>query len=387
MLVPILGLKCHGGSVRSICTSGRFAVSASADETMSVFDLAKVADLGQLFPESVGISAVAMYGGSHLITGSDDGRLAIFRTSDWEPLTSMPAHPQGVAGLAIHPSGRLALSVGKEPQLYTWNLMRAKCVLKRPLDAPASAVRWSPAGTGCALLCDKEVLVLDLNSEGFSARLLHTEKALAFEYLTDALLVSGGEDRALHLWDVRDGLDDGARELCSQPDAHAARIKGIVRLGDDLVCSASSDGSVKLWRLCPAAKGVPRRFEQVDGVELGQRITCLASSPEGVPTRKAVKVAALAAKGRARTEEATKADGDDVADGDDDADDADDANDDGDDGDDEPTPAPKKNAKKAAKVKVVGDVGRKPLKADKAKGARLSGKDGTPAKKQRRARE
>jgi protein MAK11 len=191
MLAPILGIKAHQGSVRSVCTSGRYAVSASSDETMSVFDLVKVVDLGQLYTDSVGNSVVAMYGGSHLVSGSDGGRVAIFRSSDWEQLTSMSAHPTGVVDIAIHPSGRLALSVGKEAQLYTWNLMRAKCVLKRPLSRPATAVRWSPSGTGCAVLSGSDVLVLDLTSDQVANTFAHSERVLAFDYLTDSLLITG----------------------------------------------------------------------------------------------------------------------------------------------------------------------------------------------------
>jgi hypothetical protein len=288
MLSPIFGLKAHQASVRSVCTSGRYAVSASADETMSVFDLAKVIDLGQLFPDTVGVSAVAMHGGSHLITGSDDGRMAIFRTSDWEQLTSMAAHPSGVASIAIHPSGRLALSLGKEPQLYTWNLMRAKCVLKRPLQVLATAVRWSPSGSGCALLSGKEVLLVDMeDADRFGARLAHEDKVLAFEYLSDTLLVSGGEDRALHVWDLSPGLADADREVGSEVGAHTARIKGLVRLSADLIASASTDGSLKLWRVRAAGGGAGKAFEQVDGVELGVRITCIAANADGFVTRKA----------------------------------------------------------------------------------------------------
>ncbi|KAG8459064.1 hypothetical protein KFE25_002471 [Diacronema lutheri] len=299
ILAPILGLKAHGGSVRSVCTSGRFAVSASSDETMSVFDLVKVVDLGQLYQDSRGVSTVAMYGGSHLLTGSDGGRMAIFRSSDWEELTSMAAHPSGVVDVAIHPSGRLALSVGKEPQLYTWNLMRAKCVLKRPLDAPATAVRWSPAGLGCALLSGNDVLVLDLSSDGIAAKLAHAERALAFDYLTETLLVSGGEDKVLRLWDLSAGLADGDRLVCTRANAHTVRVKAIVRLGEQLLGTASSDGSLKLWRVTPAAAGAPASIEQVDGIELGVRITCLAASATGLPSRKADKAQA---KARAQNE-------------------------------------------------------------------------------------
>lgn len=294
MLTPILGLKAHGGSVRSVCTSGRYAVSASSDETMSVFDLVKVVDLGQLYPETTGVSAVAMHGGSHLLSGSDGGRLAIFRASDWEELTSMPAHPTGVVDIAIHPSGRLALSVGKEPQLYTWNLMRAKCVLKRPLAAPATSVRWSPSGAGCAVISGNAVLVLDLNSDDVALTLAHAERVLAFEYLTETLLVSGGEDKALRLWDLSAGVAEGGRQLCVHEGAHAVRIKALVRLSDELLGSASSDGSLKLWRVHEPAGSSARALEQVDGIELGVRITCMAANAEGLPSRKAAKAAAKA---------------------------------------------------------------------------------------------
>lgn len=305
MLAPLLGIKAHDGRVRSVSSSGRFAVSASSDETMGVLHLRKMVDLGAVYPDSVGVAVVAMHAGTHLLSAADDGRVGIYRASDWELLTSMAGHAGGVADIAIHPSGRLALTVGtKDAQLFTWNLMRAKCVLKRPLDGgPASAVRWSPAGTSCAVLCDTSVKVLDLESDEFSRTLRHERRVLAFAYLSEDLVVTGGEDHALHVWDIGAAGSARPRELCSSADAHNARIKGVAALGSDLLASVCSGGALKLWRL-HADVGAEPRLEQVDGVELGVRVTCLDVNTSFKPAGGA-RAARKADKARATAQRAS----------------------------------------------------------------------------------
>ena len=52
-----------------------------------------------------------------------DGELSIWRTSDWECLLRMKGHKAAVLDVTIHPSGRVALSVGADNKLMLWNLI------------------------------------------------------------------------------------------------------------------------------------------------------------------------------------------------------------------------------------------------------------------------
>lgn len=51
---------------------------------------------------------------THLLSGSADGSVSIWRAGkSWDHLKLMKGHKGGVNGLAVHPSGLVALSVAR----------------------------------------------------------------------------------------------------------------------------------------------------------------------------------------------------------------------------------------------------------------------------------
>lgn len=63
---------------------------------------------------------------SHLLSASEDGTLSLFHTRDWTVLRTLKGHKGRVNSVAVHPSGKVALSVGKDRTLRMWDLMRGK---------------------------------------------------------------------------------------------------------------------------------------------------------------------------------------------------------------------------------------------------------------------
>jgi protein MAK11 len=63
---------------------------------------------------------------SHLFSASEDGTLALFHARDWAVLRTLKGHKGRVNAIAVHPSGKLALSVGQDRTLRMWDLMRGK---------------------------------------------------------------------------------------------------------------------------------------------------------------------------------------------------------------------------------------------------------------------
>lgn len=61
---------------------------------------------------------------SHLLSASEDGTLCLFRSRDWAVLRALKGHKGPVNCVAVHPSGKVALSVGKDRTLRMWDLMR-----------------------------------------------------------------------------------------------------------------------------------------------------------------------------------------------------------------------------------------------------------------------
>ena len=63
---------------------------------------------------------------SHLLSASEDGSLCLFHARDWSVLRALKGHKGRVNSVAVHPSGKVALSVGKDRTLRMWDLMRGK---------------------------------------------------------------------------------------------------------------------------------------------------------------------------------------------------------------------------------------------------------------------
>lgn len=70
---------------------------------------------------------------SHLLSASEDGTLCLFRARDWAVLRILKGHKGRVNSMAVHPSGKVALSVGKDRALRMWDLMRGKGVASTKL--------------------------------------------------------------------------------------------------------------------------------------------------------------------------------------------------------------------------------------------------------------
>jgi WD40 repeat protein len=63
---------------------------------------------------------------THLITASEDSTITLFRSRDWTVLRSFKGHVGRVNSVAVHPTGKLALSLGKDRTLKVWDLMKGK---------------------------------------------------------------------------------------------------------------------------------------------------------------------------------------------------------------------------------------------------------------------
>jgi len=91
-----------------------------------IYDLKKRKDLGSLVQHNGAITALQFYSKNHLLSASEDGTICIWRTRDWECMAMMKGHKGPVNGLCVHPTGKIAISVGKDRALRLWNLMTGR---------------------------------------------------------------------------------------------------------------------------------------------------------------------------------------------------------------------------------------------------------------------
>lgn len=67
---------------------------------------------------------------THLFSVSSDGSMAAIRTGSWisEGKWKAPHGGKAVNHISIHPSGKLALTLGADLTLKTWNLVKGRQV-------------------------------------------------------------------------------------------------------------------------------------------------------------------------------------------------------------------------------------------------------------------
>ena len=253
---PIFAEVAHDGCVRAVACGGPYLATGGSDNTISVYNLRKRRNHGKLLQQEGGAAlyCLAFYSDSHLLSGDGDGELCIWRTSDWECLLRMKGHKGAVLDIAIHPSGRAALSVGADKKMMLWNLTTGKCNYTSALQAEASAVLWSPSGDEYLLVCREALQLLQLRTTTLLHSFRHSDApALCAAFARGGLLLSGAEDATVRLWDTSAGTC--VRTL---PGAHAKRVKAISVVDGgkrhSTVVTASTDGSVKLWRLDTKAR-------------------------------------------------------------------------------------------------------------------------------------
>lgn len=332
---PIFHFQAHSLSIKSIDLARRYLVTGSNDEHIRIYDLQKRKELGTLLshqgtvttlkfskegiyarapkPNDAEAPAVADNdavstdkSGRWLLSGSEDGKIIIWRTKDWELFGTLKGHTGRVNDVAIHPSGRVAISVAQDLTIRLWNLMTAKkaAVLKirgkDHLGQQGEFVRWSFDGKTFMVGLLDRILVYEtahariLKKVKFASTLMcmetvqiganewlatgHGDGSIAFYRLLDLLAETENtsEDK---VWEKQPELVDPEFRL----QGHTNRIKDITLInhpvetnGVPYMVSVSSDGNIVVWDLSENVR------DQVAVYSSGERLNCVAVCPENV---------------------------------------------------------------------------------------------------------
>lgn len=301
----------HQGSVRSLAIpregakAGLLLVSGGMDEHIRMYDLRKRAEVGELLHHKGTITALGFVGSSHLLSGSEDGLVCIWRVYDWSLLHILGGHKGAVTAVALHPSGKLALSTGRDRSLRLWDLVKGRCAYITKLEAVAESVKWSEGGETYALLLgDRRLEVRRTADNKPTAILTHPLRITSLAFLPSSSSDSddeeeegeegkGGGKKVQHVLTACDDgqlrvVDGASGDIISTTDVtpFCGRIKEAVLLhsnssssssedgGRELV-TASSNGKVIIWSI--NAAGTVLQPGPSTNLGEGVRITCLAA--------------------------------------------------------------------------------------------------------------
>jgi protein MAK11 len=251
----------HIGAVKAVAVdeAGEILATGGEDEYIKLFNLKTRTERGELFQHKGSITALAFYKSSHLLSASVDGTVCIWRTHDWLCLHVLGGHKDAVTCLALHPSGRMALSGSKDRTLRLWNLVEGRCAYITKPTFPKVAVidriEWSPSGSFYAMVAAGTLHLFDATQAGKPTPIsthVQPKRINGGKFLSDSEFVFGGDDMQLQVLSV----STGAVLRRVQADDAKARIKDIsvvfrnaTEQTNPLVVSVSSSGSVNLWDL------------------------------------------------------------------------------------------------------------------------------------------
>eukprot|EP00474_Spongospora_subterranea_P011203 CRZ11661.1 hypothetical protein [Spongospora subterranea] len=273
----------HTGPIRCVASHNNILASSGDDEIIRVYDVMKMVELGSLMLQQASISHIE-FGSGKMMSAADDGSICIWLVKDWSCDGQIKAHKGKITGLSVHPSGRLALSVGQDRVMALWDLSTYKSLFTIKTKTNTTLVRWSQDGAYYALVCDKEVRVF--NSDGGLVSVLpHPARVLSIVFHKVDMIATGCDDGVIRTWTVEGECGRLVHELVQ--DVRRVSCLALVPSPPDrvLIASGSSDGQVSIWDLSTTPS--PTRIATADAK---LRITSICSiNPDHHPTKSVQK--------------------------------------------------------------------------------------------------
>ncbi|NXR05775.1 PK1IP protein, partial [Semnornis frantzii] len=199
-VVPDFTHHAHSASLSAVAVNNRYVVTGSRDETIQIYDMKKKIEHGALLQHNGTITCLEFYGTAHLLSGAEDGLICIWNTKRWECLKSMKAHKGHVTSLSIHPSGKLALSVGTDKTLRTWNLVEGRSAFIKNLKQNAHIIKWSPDGKRYVTVITNKVDIYNLDTASITGTITTEKRISSLRFITDSIIAIAGDDEIVRFY-------------------------------------------------------------------------------------------------------------------------------------------------------------------------------------------
>ncbi|XP_066921840.1 p21-activated protein kinase-interacting protein 1-like isoform X1 [Clytia hemisphaerica] len=245
---PLFTDQGHAGCIKSVSSNGRYLATGSTDETIRLFDLKKHVEVGTLMEQTGSITSLEFCGTTHLLSGSEDGTICVWKSRSWELLKKLKGHRDKINSLSLHPSGRLALSVSKDKYIRTWNLITGRPAYTTNLKEVAELVRWSPKGDCYAITVGSKVTFHQITGADDPVVYKYDKYILALEFLTENVVCIAGDSEDIIFYDYKKKI------VLQRLEAHKLRTKAICLTDNPylpsdewMLFTTSSNGNLKAW--------------------------------------------------------------------------------------------------------------------------------------------
>jgi len=199
--------QAHIGAVKTVAIdeAGGILATGGVDEQIKLFHLKTRKEKGELSHHKGSVTALQFYKSSHLLSGSQDGTVCIWRTGDWMCLHVLGGHKDAVTAIAVHPSGRMTLSASKDRTLRLWNLVEGRCAYitkpSLPKFAEIERVEWSPDGSTYAISAGGNLQLFNATQTGKPTPFASSSQARrinAIKFVAPGSIAIGGTEDGIY---------------------------------------------------------------------------------------------------------------------------------------------------------------------------------------------
>ena len=233
----------HASSIRCIAAADKFLITSGGDEIVKIFNLRNRSEHGTLSHHDSMINAMNFYDKKNLITCADDGKISIIRTGTWKVEKTLLKHSAGVSDVAVHPSGKMALTIGKDRKLVTWNLIKGRSAYVTNIKEIADFVRWSPDGQKYLVGFYKHVDIYSVSDASIEHSIKLNGRSNDLVFIDDTTFALAGEMPHVEIYSLV------TKELLFKFEAHSNRVRCLAFLKPNCLVTSSNDGFVKVWKI------------------------------------------------------------------------------------------------------------------------------------------
>jgi cytochrome c len=212
-------LRGHGGPVRAVAISGDggTALSGSFDASAILWSLRSDAAEQVLRVHEGAVNAVAMLQDGRIVTGGEDGRIAVWTRGRSEPDGILAGHTAPIVGLAVSPDGSTLASASWDCTIRLWSLAGQSPRVLEGHQANVNGVAFAPDGSLLVSVgYDATVRIWSLQQPAPPVVTSLPTALNAVSVAPDGEIVAAGADGNLHFLSPR-GEAKSSLELSATP--------------------------------------------------------------------------------------------------------------------------------------------------------------------------
>jgi cytochrome c len=235
-------LRGHGGPVRALAISsdGKLAVSGSFDTSAIRWSLERNAAIEVLRFHEGAVNAVAYLPDGRVATAGEDGRIALWRAGEPQPVAVLEGHTAPVVALAVSPDGKMLASASWDHSARLWPLDGGAPRVLEGHTQNVNGVAFARNGRAVVTVGYDATLRIFPSDGGAPAVVTLPSPLNAVAVAPDGEIVTAGADGKVYLL-------SSAGELRSEIEAAPAPIIAIAVSGDGkLIAAAGIRGSVAI---------------------------------------------------------------------------------------------------------------------------------------------